>query len=196
VVLVALGHPSGFELEDLDSLGIHEGSERCVDLLRKAIGAHPATWAWVRPLAALLLSSSLVLGGLSSCSQPDPLPPLPEKPELWNLQADALTWAGELPGRMRARFTADSAEGRWRDGSPSGQFFEVIVDVWSADTGLLLAHVVAERAQGAWPAGPLSMEVVDWSAPSIDSSGSLSRVDWQDEKGWSCAGCPLEDLRP
>jgi len=141
-----------------------------------------------------LLGSLLSLGGLVACVGSEPLPPLPNNPEDWELQAEGLSWSGALHGHMRGRLRAEQADGQWASGAPQGRFQNVVLDLWSADTGILLVHIESERADGTWPVGPLRFEAVEWSTPTIDESGALPWARWEERAGWSCEGCPLESL--
>jgi len=211
--LVALGHPGGFLIEELtppqlssgapalrpDSQGDAAAEERlwkadhCVRRLREAVEAHPASWAWIRALALLVLMLPVL--SLSACPAPDLLPPIPKDPDAWVASAEELVWTGTLGAALRGRFVAASGEGRWKAGGPEGQFDQVKIDVWSTDTGLKLAEVQADLGRGRWPQGPASFEDVHWALPVAGQQGQLDVASWSEESGWSCGGCPLELLQ-
>lgn len=187
-VYVAVGHPTGFTIESLS------GADHCVRRLKEAVEQHPASWAWVRALAVFALMFPVL--SLSGCGGSDPLPPLPRDPGAWRASAEEVVWVGGLGEALKGRFAAARGKGRWRDGSPVGHFADVQVDLWSSETGLKLAEVTAQTAQGDWPAGPASFEEVHWVLPVAGQEGRLDTASWSGESGWGCGGCPLELLKP
>ena len=205
-VRVALGRPGGFVIETLEAhAGVGPGmsrsatsdslrrrSDQCVERLQQAVEANPSSWAWVRALALLVFALPSL--SLSSCSAAELVPPLPRDPADWITEAVGLRWTGEVDAGLRGRLHAAKAVGEWKDGKPHGEFTDVIVDLFSADTGLLMTSLTAARARGSWPEGPTSFEQVDWKLPLTDEEGRLEKLHWDAGEGWQCGGCPLEGL--
>lgn len=193
-VLVAEATPDGFTLRPIleGSRGAsltdgqaREAADAVVCTLRAGVLQRPAAWAWVRALATLTLATLL------GCA-PEPLPPLPLEPSAWEADLQDVRWSGVLDGRS-VTLRAEAVRGRMVDGAPTGAFEDLELGVADGDRA---ASLLASRAAGRWPDGPLVLRDVYFTLRRGDAeatSGDVPEVTWTDG-ALSCDGCPLERL--
>ncbi|MCP4869979.1 MAG: hypothetical protein GY898_14805 [Proteobacteria bacterium] len=194
-VWTAVGSQEGFEMHgsssaliEGDEAEIRRISDRTVELLRHGVRARPAQWAWVKALA--MLTFVVVVG--VGCGGGDTLPPVPDGPEGWEVVADQPRWDGFLDNGTRAKFVARRAVVEWKDKTPHGRFEGIDVHFMSADGETVLGRVWASKANGTWPDGPLTMNMVGWALETPKDAGSLDTVTYTANGAWSCGGCALE----
>lgn len=189
-VLVAEPSDDGFTLRPILDGGVplsdaqaRDAADTVVSTLRACVRSRPATWAWVRALATLTLT---LLGGCA----PEPLPPLPLEPSAWEADLQDLRWSGVLADRP-VTLRAQAMRGRMLDGAPTGAFEDLELSVGDGDRA---ASLLASRAAGRWPDGPLVLQEVYFTLRRGDAeatSGDVPEVTWADGT-LSCGGCPLE----
>ena len=191
-VLVAVATSDGFTLRPILEGGAsvsdtqaRDAADSVVGTLRACVQSRPAAWAWVRALATLTLT--LLMG----CA-PEPLPPLPLEPDAWEAELHDVRWSGVLDTRP-VTLRAQAMRGRMVDGAPTGAFEDLELSVSHGDR---TSSLLASRAAGRWPDGPLVLRDVFFTVRRGDAeatSGDVPEVTWADG-ALSCGGCPLERL--
>jgi len=173
-------------------------AERGVGLFRDAVLRRPQHWAWIQPLATVLVGVTV---GLSACAPIEALPPLPLDPEMWTAEVEEVEWSGPLRGEFFAELRASTMEGRWLAPGVDGRFRDVRLVLLRGSGEPVVGRIEAREGQGSWPAGPFLLRDARWTlSPELVPQLAQAQLQgFEQELGWTnselrCGGCALEGI--